>query len=202
MEEKNMTTINKAVSLRIPARAKRIQKTHRTEKNAMSTANYTTISMGKPITTPVLIPVEHKSTPAFINNQLVINGNIYGVTALSLGSPHGAVIVDDVDSADVPVLGAALGTHVLFPKGANIVFIQVLDKESIKVRLWQRGAGEVQFAGESVAVAGIAAMMLQKVLSSDVKVSVGGTVFLVKWNRGRDEVTLTGPSELLTRHAN
>lgn len=192
-----MTFINKAVSLRGPVRARRVQKTHRMEKEAMSNANKTTISMGQPTTVPVLVPVEHRSTPAFINNPLVIDGNIYRVTALSLGSPHGAVIVDDVDSVDVSALGAALGTHVLFPKGANIVFIQVLDKESIRVRIWQRDVGEVPFAGESIAVAGVAARMLQKALFHDVRVDAGGVSFQVNWNRVND-VSLTGPSELLS----
>jgi len=62
--------------------------------------------------------------------------------------------------------------------------------------VWQRGAGEVPFASESVAVAGVAARMLQKVLFHDVRVDVGGNSFQVNWNYG-NEVSLTGPSELL-----
>ena len=160
--------------------------------------NNITISLGKPVTVPVLVPVEHKSTPVCINDPFMVRGECYKVTAMSFGNPHGAVFVDDVDNMDVQTLGFALGTHALFPKGADIVFIQVLDKENIKVRLWQRGGGEAAFTSEAVCVAGTAAMMCQKILSSKVNVSMGGNIFLMEWNRSANEVTLTGAKNLLT----
>lgn len=149
------------------------------------------LSFGNPVTVPVLIPVEHKSTPACINDPFMVNGKSYGVTAMSFGSPHGAVFVENTDDVDVPSLGSALGNHALFPKGASIVFIQVLDKEHIKARLWQRGEGETPFTPEAVCVAGTAAMMLQKVLQREVHVHMGGSGFHVKWDRGGAGVHLT-----------
>ena len=77
-----------------------------------------------------------------------------------LRHPHGVVIVDDMDSVDVPALGRALGTHPLFPEGASIIFIQVLDQKSIKARLWQYGEGEKKVAPVAVCVEGVASMML------------------------------------------
>ena len=148
------------------------------------------VSMGKPITVPVLVPVTHTSTPMCINDPFMIDGQCYKVTALSLGTPHGVVIVDDVESVDVPSLGSALGTHALFPQGASIVFIQVLDRESIKARLWQRGEGETAFTSEAAGIAGVASMMLQKILSRVVTVSMGGAAFAVEWDRV-GEVMLT-----------
>jgi len=162
----------------------------------MKTQKNVTISFGNPITSPVLIPVEHKATPTCINNPFMVNGECYKVTAMSFGTPHGAVIVDDVDSVDVKTIGAALGNHVLFPKGANIVFIQVIDKKSIKVRVWQREKGEVPFAREGVCVAGVAAMMLQKILSGKATVHMGGSTVTVKWDRCNG-AEVTGAAELL-----
>jgi len=127
----------------------------------------------------------------------MIDGKCHRVTAMSFGTPHGAVFVDDVNSVDVPALGSALGTHALFPKGASIVFIQALDQQSVKARLWRRGEGEAAFTPEAACVAGTAAMMCQKVLFNEADVSMGDSLFRVKWDRGGGEVTLTGPADLL-----
>ena len=163
----------------------------------MKTINSATISLGALITAPVLVPVEHKSTPSCINDPFMANGEWYKVTAMSFGTPHGAVFVDDVDSVDVPILGSALGTHPLFPEGASIVFIQMLDKENLKVRLWQRNEGETAFTPEAACVAGTAAMMLQKVLGSTAAVHMHGNTFYVKWSRGGGDVSLTGPAYMI-----
>ena len=167
-----------------------------TEDETMSVDNVT-ISLGKPVTIPVLVPVHHASTPTCINDPFMINGECYGVTAMSFGTPHGAVFVDDLDGIDVESLGHALGTHVLFPDGASIVFIETQTKESIKVRMWQRGVGEYSFTPEAACVAGTAAMMCQKVLYNTVNVSMDGCSFKVKWDRFGDGVTLTGPADML-----
>lgn len=163
----------------------------------MKTTHTATISLGKPVTAPILVPVEHRSTPTCINNPFMVDGECYRVTALSLGSPFGSVIVEDVDKVDVAQLGSQLGTHVLFPKGASIVFIQVIDKENIKVRLWERNKGETPFTPEAACVAGTAAMMLQKVLGYTANVQMGGNTFEVKWSRGDGNVSLTGPASLV-----
>jgi len=164
--------------------------------NSVASENRT-ILFNEPITTPFLIPVRHASTPNCINDPFMVDGVCYRVTALSFGSPHGAVIVDDVDAVDVPAIGSALGTHCLFPKGANIVFIQVIDKETIKARLWQLNEGEIPFTLEAVCVAGTAAMMLQKIPTMKTAVLMGGNEFKVEWNKGEGTVSLTGPSSLL-----
>ncbi len=163
----------------------------------MNAAMNRTVSFGKPVTTPCLIPVEHKATPKCIGAPFMVNGDCYQVTALSFGTPHGAVIVNDVDKLDVPGIGASLGTHRLFPAGANIVFLQVLDGETIKARLWQREEGEAAYTSEAVCVAGTAAMMLQKILTSKVNVSMNGNSFQVEWDRGEGEVSLSGSALLL-----
>ena len=156
-----------------------------------------TISLGKPITVPVLVPVRHASTPTCISDPFMVNGACYKVTAMSFGSPHGAVFVDDVDCVDVQTLGHALGTHALFPEGASIVFIQVIDRESVKVRLWQRGIGECEFTPEAACVAGTAAMMCQKILYNSANVTMAGITYRMKWDRFGDGVSLTGPDCLL-----
>ena len=167
------------------------------EASAMRASNTVTVSLGKPVTAPVLVPVEHKSTPTCINDPFMVDGQCYKVTAMSFGNPHGAVLVDDVDCTDVAEIGSKLGSHVLFPKGASILFIQMLDKENLKARLWQRGKGETDFTPEAACVAGTAAMMLQKVLGHKANVLMGGNTYQVQWDRAGANVSLTGPASLI-----
>jgi len=159
-----------------------------------------TVSLGIPVTAPFLVPVEHRATPTCINSPfMAASGKSYCVTAMRFSTPHGSVFVDDVDGVDVSSLGAMLGTSARFPKGASIVFIQMLDKGNLKARLWLRGVGEAPFSPEAAGIAGMAAMMLQKILQSEANVIMGGHTFQVKWDRRTDNVTLTGPVELLQR---
>lgn len=162
----------------------------------MKTTNNITISFGKPVTSPCLIPVLHASTPNCVSDPFMVNGKEYRVTALSFGTPHGVVIVDDVESIDVPSLGSSLGTHVLFPQGANIVFVQVKDSETIKARLWQRGKGETPFTPEAVCVGMVASRMLQKIMVCKANVLMGGNTFEVEWDM-IGEARLSGSADLL-----
>ena len=145
---------------------------------------------GKPVTAPCLIPVSHAATPTCINEPFMVGSGIYRVTALSFGNAHGAVAVDDIDGFDVNSIGEALGNHPRFPKGANIVFFQALDKGNIKARLWQKGEGEKPVTHEAVCVAGTASIMVHAILKNEVNVSMGGHVYTVRWDRGKG-VTLS-----------
>ena len=159
--------------------------------------NTNSISFGKPVTAPVLVPVKHQSTPKCINIPFMVNGGSYKVTAMSFGTPHGAVFVDDVDNVDVAKIGHALSTHPLFPKGASIVFVQMLNKDNKIVRLWQRGEGEILCTQEAACVAGIAAMMLQKTFERGINVLVHRKTFRVQWEGYGGEVFLSEASEML-----
>jgi diaminopimelate epimerase len=163
----------------------------------MKTTINRTVSLGKPVMVPCLIPVEHKSTPSCVNDPFMINGECYKVTAMSFESPHGTVLVDDIDAVNVQETGLVLGTHRLFPKGANIVFVQILDSETLKARIWHLEKGETDFTAEAACVSGVTAMMLHKILKDKVNVCMGDNVFQVEWNRGKNEVYLTGPADLL-----
>ena len=151
----------------------------------MTRTNAAKIFFEGPVIAPVLVPVVHNAPPACINSPFMANDAVYSVTAMSFGSPHGAVFVDDVDSVDVASLGAALGNHVLFPQGASIVFIQMLDSQTLKARLWQHGAGETDCTPEGACVAGTAAIMLLKTTEHRVRVRMGGTVSEVEWGWGK-----------------
>ncbi|MCL2201947.1 MAG: hypothetical protein FWB75_08270 [Oscillospiraceae bacterium] len=156
-----------------------------------------TLLMGQPTMTPCLIPVLHSSSPACVNSPFMVDGECYKLTAMSYGTPYGAVFVDDVDKLDVSVIGKALGTHPLFPNKANIVFVESVDGENLKARVWRRNAGEVPYTAESASVAGTAAMMLGKTRGTSVNLSMHGEDFRVEWDRCREGVSTTGPADML-----
>ena len=148
----------------------------------------TTISLGKPIMAPALVPVLHQSTPECIDSPFVINGECYGVTAMSFGAPYGAVVVDDINHASVKAIGHALSTHPLFPEGANIVFIQMLDESNLEACCFEKNTGEAVSSPEAAGVAATTAMILQKTLEHEVNVSIGKKMFQVEWDRCDGEV--------------
>jgi len=169
-----------------------------TQTKATNKRDNIALLMGQPTTTPCLIPVLHSSTPSCINSPFMVNGKCHKVTALSFGSPHGAVFVDDIEDIDIESVGKTLGEHVLFPDGASIVFIQTVSKTNLKAKLWQRELGQKPYTPEAISVAGTAAIMLQKVLGSSVSVSMGECSFDVKWDRCGDGVKVSGPPQMLS----
>ena len=159
----------------------------------MRIENYPYTNMGKPIRTPCLIPVIHKSTPNCINEPFMANGEAYRVTCLSFGTPHGAVFFEDLENADIDNIGKTLERHPLFPQGASIVFVQILNKKQIKARLWQRGKGETPYTAEAVCVAMASARMLQKIHGDGADVFMGENKFHVNWESVIDDVYVAGP---------
>ena len=75
-----------------------------------------------------------------------------------MGNPHAVIFVDDVDSFDVKGYGPLIENHGLFPKRTNVEFIQVLDPENIRMRVWERGSGETMACGTGASAAGVAAV--------------------------------------------
>ena len=161
--------------------------------NSSNYSNYSYTNMGKPITSPCLIPVRHKSTPNCINSPFMVNGEVYRLTCLSFGTPHGAVFFENIETVDINNIGKTLENHPLFPEGASIVFIQVLNKKQIKARLWQRGKGETPYTYEAVCVAMTSARMLQKIYSDDANVFMDDNKFHVNWKSLTNDVYVAGP---------
>ena len=160
-------------------------------------AESVTISLGRPITSPTLIPVTNDSLPTrCINKPFMVGGKAHHLIAVSFGSPHGVVFVDDVERVDVQELGFSLGTHALFPKGASVVFAQKVDETNFAARLWELGEGEKSFTSQAACAAAIAAMMTQKTIHDKVSIMMGGESYRVAWDRGRDDVSITGALRL------
>jgi len=150
-----------------------------------------TVNMGKPIFEPEKIPfVAEKSALTY---QIEIQGKPVTISALSMGNPHAVRVVQDIENAPVDAEGALIETHVRFPKRANVGYMQVTDRNHIKLRVFERGAGETLACGTGACAAVVAGINLG-LLDNLVTVCTRGGELTISW-QGQDEpVWMTGPA--------
>ncbi len=161
----------------------------------MIKAKSSKVILGKLNTVPALVPVLHMSSPACINSPVCVDGVCYSVTAASVTTAHGVVMVEDVNNVNVDDLGEKIGSHPIFPEGADIVFVQA-SENGIKARHYRKGLGEKGYTFEAACVAAAAAMMQQERLVSRLNVEIGGDIFSAEYDRATGEVSLSEPTEL------
>ena len=150
-----------------------------------------TVNMGVPQHKPALIPLKAEQEEKFYTVQLGDVEKAFG--AVSLGNPHAVLQVNDVSVAAVEEVGEALESHVFFPEKANIGFMQVIDRHKIKLRVFERGAGETLACG-SGACAAVVIGIEQHKLANDVLVELPDGQLKIYW-QGRDQpVFMTGPA--------
>ncbi|MBC7131208.1 diaminopimelate epimerase [Candidatus Bathyarchaeota archaeon] len=132
------------------------------------------VNMGKPSFNRRDIPMLGDGD--FINEWLNVNNEVYQTTCLSIGNPHCVIFVDDVSSITIEKIGPKLEKHEIFPKGTNVEFVQVINPNEIKVRVWERGVGETLACGTGACASAIASHILGKT-NKKVKVKLlGGTL--------------------------
>lgn len=148
-----------------------------------------TVNMGIPKHAPAEIPMIMEQEARFYTVN--VNGTEKAFGAVSMGNPHAVLQVGDVKTAPVETVGAALESHKIFPERANIGFMQVVDKNFIKLRVFERGAGETQACG-SGACAAVVIGIEQNLLSNSVKVELPGGELNISWAGRGQPVFMTG----------
>lgn len=150
-----------------------------------------TVNMGKPIFEPEKIPFVAEEYA--LTYQLEIQGKPVTISALSMGNPHAVRVVQDIENAPVDVEGALIETHLRFPKRVNVGYMQVTDRNHIKLRVFERGAGETLACGTGACAAVVTGINLG-LLDNQVTVSTRGGELTISW-QGKDEpVWMTGPA--------
>lgn len=150
-----------------------------------------TVNMGIPRHFPAQIPLQAEVEAQ--RYHLSIDNRDVSFGAVSMGNPHAVLTVEEVKTAPVNELGAILESHPVFPQRANIGFMQVLDRHTINLRVFERGAGETQACG-SGACAAVVVGIEQGLLDQNVTVNLPGGYLNIHW-RGRGEpVFMTGPA--------
>ena len=149
------------------------------------------VDMGPPRLLPGEVPML-ASAPAELYEVPLGTGKVR-VAALSLGNPHVVLTVDAVATAPVAELGAAIATHALFPQGANVGFMEVLDAGHIHLRVFERGVGETPACGTG-ACAAVVAGRRQGLLGPAVDVALPGGHLWIEWAGQGQPVYMTGPA--------
>jgi diaminopimelate epimerase len=122
-----------------------------------------------------------------------INGQLINFGAVSMGNPHAVIQVDAITTAPVAECGRILESHPLFPERANIGFMEVINREQIKLRVYERGAGETLACG-SGACAAVVIGIEQGLLANEVAVDLSGGQLNISWAGRGQPVFMTGPA--------
>jgi diaminopimelate epimerase len=157
-----------------------------------------TVDMGAPVLDAALVPFDASGLEGRPENDdtlwpLDVDGHTVLVSAVSMGNPHAVQVVDDVDTAPVAQDGPAIEHHPRFPKRVNAGFMQVLDRHAIRLRVFERGAGETLACGTG-ACAAVVAGIRRGLLASPVRVETRGGELSIAWAGGAAPVLLTGPA--------
>ena len=125
--------------------------------------------------------------------RLKIQGKTIPLAIISIGNPHAVQIVPDVDAAPVASQGPLIERHARFPRGVNAGYLQVLDRHAIRLRVWERGAGETLACGTGACAAAVAGIR-RGLLDSPVRVEARGGTLTVSWAGGDNAVWMKGPA--------
>ncbi|GIW42902.1 MAG: diaminopimelate epimerase [Candidatus Binatia bacterium] len=152
-----------------------------------------TVDMGEPVLDSRAIPVATDHWPV-VQYPLQIGNHRYEITAVSMGNPHCVLFVEDVATSPVTELGPILERHPFFPNRVNVEFAQVLNRNSLRMRVWERGSGETHACGTG-ACASVVAAVLQGLGDRQMQVHLKGGVLDVEWREKDNRVYMTGPAE-------
>ena len=150
-----------------------------------------TVNMGVPELNPWAIPFN--ADTRLDEYALDVDGEILKIGAVSMGNPHAVTIVENVDITEVEELGAAIEAHSLFPNRVNAGFMQIIDDAHIRLRVFERGAGETLACGTG-ACAAMVVGRVQGHLAKDVQVDLPGGSLQISWQGEASPVMMTGPA--------
>jgi len=149
------------------------------------------VDMGVPRFAPADVPFVTESDA--LVQPVEVAGTTVEITALSMGNPHAVQVVDDVEHAPVTTQGPMLERHARFPQRVNAVYMQVVDRANIRLRVWERGAGETLACGTG-ACAAAAAGIRRGLLDPVVTVQTRGGALTIAWQGPGTSVEMTGPA--------
>ncbi len=153
--------------------------------------NVVTVSMGIPRLSPQEIPFTASRQATVYTLEAC--GQPVEISAVSMGNPHAVLVVDDVETAPVATLGPVLEQHPDFPERTNVGFMQVLDRGEVRLRVFERGAGETMACG-SGACAAVVAGRIRGLLDERVRVHLPGGFLQIEWRGEGEPLMMTGPA--------
>lgn len=169
-----------------------LQTKNRVMEVTTKTKNLVTANMGEPIFSPEAIPFVAEKQETLYSIQ--IDAQTYEISALSVGNPHAVIQVDDINHVAVNEIGPLIQADRHFPESVNVGFMQILDRQNIKLRVYERGVGETQACGSGACAAAVAAIQ-QNLVDTSVKLELLGGSLNVEWQGDNQPILMTGPAE-------
>ena len=154
------------------------------------------VDMGKPMLRPEEVPVVSEKEEV-IDEPITVDGQEYRMTCVSMGNPHAVVFIDqDVKEFPLETVGVKFENHERFPKRVNTEFVNVLDRHTAQMRVWERGSGETLACGTGACAVAVACA-LNGLTEDEVTVKLLGGDLQTKWDREKNTVYMTGPAEVV-----
>ena len=150
-----------------------------------------TVNMGVPRLVPAEIPFDAPVQAA--RYALQADGHAVHIGAVSMGNPHAVLVVADVATAPVGELGPIIESHPRFPNRVNVGFMQIVDRGHLRLRVYERGAGETEACGSGACAAAVIGQ-IQGFVDTDVRVSLPGGDLMISWAGVDQPVFMTGPA--------
>lgn len=152
------------------------------------------VDMDKPELDVRKIPVTYPN-PKMIRQPLEVGGRIYHVTCVSMGNPHCVIFVDeDVRTLDLASIGPKFEKHSIFPQGVNTEFVNVIDRNHLRMRVWERGSGETLACGTGACATAVAAVITD-LCDDKLSIELSGGVLDIEYDGKKDShVFMTGPA--------
>lgn len=155
-----------------------------------------TVDMGAPVLEPASVPVLSRDPKLRLAEEETVDGRTYRITGVSMGNPHGVIFVDDINDDLVLRQGPLLEVAPIFPAKANIEFAEVLDRSTIRMRVWERGTGETLACGTGACATAVAAV-LNGLTDREVDVRLRGGTLHIRWDEETGHVFMTGPAAFI-----
>lgn len=153
------------------------------------------VNMGTPILEASKIPVISEKEKV-IDEPIVAGNKEYRITAVSMGNPHAVTYIDDVKGLDIEKIGPQFEHHSIFPDRVNTEFVKVLDRNTVEMRVWERGSGETLACGTGACAVAVASI-LNGYTEDEVTVKLLGGDLKIYWDRKENLVYMTGPAEVV-----
>jgi diaminopimelate epimerase len=153
-------------------------------------ARKVTVDMGEPILDAETIPVVAEKSPV-LNIPLTIDGKEWEMTCVSMGNPHAVTFTEGIKGLDLPVIGPKFEKNPIFPRKTNTEFIEVVDRNTLNMRVWERGAGETLACGTGACASAVAAV-LNGFTDRKVTIHLLGGDLEVEWRESDNRVYMTG----------
>lgn len=151
------------------------------------------VDMGEPVLEGDRIPVDGYGMNRVINEEIQVQGQSFKMTCVSMGNPHCVVFVEDAENFPIYELGRHFETHTKFPRKTNTEFVQVIDRQHLRMRVWERGAA-VTLACGTGSCATLTAAVLNGLADRRAEVQLDGGRLVIEWNEQDNHLYMTGPA--------